>query len=1282
MAGQQIATVGSMHVCPMCSGTVPHVGGPITGPGIAGITINGQPVAVMGDMCTCAGPPDTIVQGCPGITANGMPIAMVGSMTAHGGQIMQGIPGVTIESATPVSQSTMPLKDIPFPKITLLDQLVSNTKEAKENISKIKEEAGEDDKTESKTVTLVSDYAMIQVREFAKQFSHASFYLFMKEFFGKEIPIMAYKKLYDDMSNSVDINPQIKVIQNMAFGSFYKIVNLKEPNNYEIADVEIRISEKLIIDAATGETDTIKHEALAKIFRILLEEYGHYLDYLLRYVYSFVAGDAPDDEGAMMTHVIISDLQSKQEENTEKKLTYTQACLSTARNYRLTTFDPFNDGTIEFATATIDGAEYKLVLDFNDLKSRMRDETDRIKADIKKANEEYFSGDDYDPILKHTGHLGIERVLENKQYVDSIQLSHIYLGNYMRDMNQMISPMFVYLKDDEKAKLDALSKGLYGFEWLDSIKPSRETLCRIVELLAAGKMVKIAGARETTEAIGGMGSKLTSPKQASASSLKDKVESACAKVALKSIQTALDYRLFIKHYGGITETELGVYHPCEHMDNPLYAVIYDSIENETYFCPPDEQVPIGNLYGMKRYLRNNEEDGIETNTVKLGKGTGKATGGTLTTALGYIEQELRGFYSDYEKAAGDVAMQNKALRRLGNATHTIEDFFAHTNFTELSLIKMGFSVYPWVDTDNPYLMHYNQNGYFTLQQKNCKEYKNNQVQTFYSEEQITAYYPNFKKLPDFRIQGFYFSTSPDNQTDNQQIYIAQQNQDKSWKVQAANDTHLIYRGIDYVSQLPLVSGYFSTIDSIASLLHLIEEVFKPKEITLKGLLMENDGLSGSNYEQYALDLMDMIVLHLLTDLKLSQKEKGKSGNETGLDYAGLLDIYVSVIEYRQILITVLSTFKKNHPVTAIITETAVCLINAMQTAITNMVKGIIKDVFSLLAKSISAFQNMELHRAIGTDPSHSQLSKDDGKHPLHYLAASQAQAVIEKIGIQLKTYIEQKEKKQDTTITSDDFVNIAKSHLTHPAHGTWMDDVIKDWLPTNGSQIANLNDYEKERKQMQAWGQEILLTSEQLRELYRQFVELYQSTMAMLEQKLNEIVLYIEKLKSLAVELSKDVYDEYNKLMKGLDKKYKKVKSKLDHYNHLVPQKIEKHKEEIIKLIDDFKSETEQTIQRAMDLLNQKTNNGLENIENLQNELLKYYNSLIGCAKTMTPLEVHYYAYAREAVPNDAQIFENYYAAIDKQYNYLQQYLQTPPDTMLANLPQKGQACEESFILS
>jgi uncharacterized Zn-binding protein involved in type VI secretion len=79
-----------MHVCPMVTGTVPHVGGPVTGPGKPTVLIGGMPAAVVGDMATCTGPPDTIIAGSSTVMIGGMPAARLGDSTAHGGSIVLG----------------------------------------------------------------------------------------------------------------------------------------------------------------------------------------------------------------------------------------------------------------------------------------------------------------------------------------------------------------------------------------------------------------------------------------------------------------------------------------------------------------------------------------------------------------------------------------------------------------------------------------------------------------------------------------------------------------------------------------------------------------------------------------------------------------------------------------------------------------------------------------------------------------------------------------------------------------------------------------------------------------------------------------------------------------------------------------------------------------------------------------------------------------------------------------------------------------------------------------
>lgn len=88
-----------MHECPMVTPglpPIPHVGGPIIGPGAPNVLIGGLPAARVGDMLTCVGPPDSIVMGSTTVLIGGMPAARMGDSTAHGGTIVIGLPTVEI----------------------------------------------------------------------------------------------------------------------------------------------------------------------------------------------------------------------------------------------------------------------------------------------------------------------------------------------------------------------------------------------------------------------------------------------------------------------------------------------------------------------------------------------------------------------------------------------------------------------------------------------------------------------------------------------------------------------------------------------------------------------------------------------------------------------------------------------------------------------------------------------------------------------------------------------------------------------------------------------------------------------------------------------------------------------------------------------------------------------------------------------------------------------------------------------------------------------------------
>lgn len=90
------ARVTDNHVCPMVTGVVPHVGGPIV-VGSPTVLIGFLPAAKIGSMCTCVGPPDVIVKGSATVLINFTPAARLTDSCAHGGVIVgPGCPQVLI----------------------------------------------------------------------------------------------------------------------------------------------------------------------------------------------------------------------------------------------------------------------------------------------------------------------------------------------------------------------------------------------------------------------------------------------------------------------------------------------------------------------------------------------------------------------------------------------------------------------------------------------------------------------------------------------------------------------------------------------------------------------------------------------------------------------------------------------------------------------------------------------------------------------------------------------------------------------------------------------------------------------------------------------------------------------------------------------------------------------------------------------------------------------------------------------------------------------------------
>ncbi|KAL8804420.1 MAG: hypothetical protein Q9200_005842 [Gallowayella weberi] len=135
----------------------------------------------------------------------------------------------------------------------------------------------------------------------------------------------------------------------------------------------------------------------------------------------------------------------------------------------------------------------------------------------------------------------------------------------------------------------------------------------------------------------------------------------------------------------VTEERLGVYRPEEHIDNPKdYADNADARQYDPRLRPPVQpiELQVDLNTGMKNYIANEH----------LG----------IATSAGYIKHSFarsvhfgRVYTNGAGGSSGKEADLCEALRCLGQGLHCLEDFGAHTNYTELALREIGYhNVFP------------------------------------------------------------------------------------------------------------------------------------------------------------------------------------------------------------------------------------------------------------------------------------------------------------------------------------------------------------------------------------------------------------------------------------------------------------------------------------------------------------------------------------------------------------------------------------------------------------
>ena len=440
------------------------------------------------------------------------------------------------------------------------------------------------EKEEPSPIKLKSTYAHDQLTQLAKDLSETNFIVMLLPIFGDDIPMLAYSKLYRALSDGALPPPEIEVLRT-GIGGHYAAFNSKRK--------KILVIDFVANDAGESEEDR------QMLFIALVEEYGHFIDWVLRNQYSRVGGDAEGDEGSIYS-------------------------------YRMAFIDVFKSDTLHFADLEGDTYSGPLSLDVASARAgaeKYANVEDQIQ-DGKNGEYEYFgAGRGHVGTPGSYGHQSIEDVLVNSGFSKEDDLHRIYFGNWLRDFSQFVDPAIIRPSDENLAKVQAKYKTKVPA--MDTNGLSRRAITSLVGILAWQEFSK------------------------------------------EDVPFSLKAKDLLMGPKGMEV--LGGYRPEEHIDNPYTTDTADaSLVDPVFAKPPTKlQLAINPITGLKNYIAT------------------PTSGQSFPTAVEYMA-------SRFQKAMA-AGYTDEGLRYFGEGLHVLEDFFSHSNFIEVSLIKLGYTkVVPWV----------------------------------------------------------------------------------------------------------------------------------------------------------------------------------------------------------------------------------------------------------------------------------------------------------------------------------------------------------------------------------------------------------------------------------------------------------------------------------------------------------------------------------------------------------------------------------------------------------
>lgn len=380
--------------------------------------------------------------------------------------------------------------------------------------------------------TITSQFALDQIFLWVDEISEVTFISMMVPMFGTDIPKEAYQTLYDNCKNKSLLAPEYVISDeglDNHWAGFNKITKT------------ITFSPTFIDKIVKAKVNN-SQAAIAILFTILLEEFGHYLDDLLRNVYSTTGGDALYDEGAIFA-------------------------------YSLVHFDLANQTTLTLAELEHPGYKGPIQINWQEAIGSV-EEYASVEDQINDSKTNYFEffgagmGNIND--AHSHGHQSIELILSEVGFDRNTELPYVYLGNWLRDFSQIIDPAIVSLpagasREAIKSK-EALTPDFFAHF---SNGYSRDFLTRLIGYLAIKSFMEDILDKHSIK-----------PEDLNQTTLQDINATEAQKELIDHIET-----LIVKSDINKAKEVVGGYRWQEHMDNPTSPAGLDASVDASLINP-------------------------------------------------------------------------------------------------------------------------------------------------------------------------------------------------------------------------------------------------------------------------------------------------------------------------------------------------------------------------------------------------------------------------------------------------------------------------------------------------------------------------------------------------------------------------------------------------------------------------------------------------------------------------------------------------------------------------